>query len=39
MLTGRTLNAEEGHIAGVAQYLVDDGQGLATAMKIAAKAA
>ncbi len=39
MLTGRTLNAEEGHLAGVSQYLVDDGQGFATAMKLAAKAA
>jgi (methylthio)acryloyl-CoA hydratase len=39
MLTGRTLNAEEGHQAGITQYLVDEGQGLETAMKIAAKAA
>lgn len=39
MLTGRTLNAEEGHLAGITQYLVDEGQGLETAMKIAAKAA
>jgi (methylthio)acryloyl-CoA hydratase len=39
MLTGRTLTAEEGHIAGASQYLVDDGQGFATAMKLAAKAA
>jgi (methylthio)acryloyl-CoA hydratase len=39
MLTGRTLNAEEGYMAGVSQYLVDEGQGFATAMKLAAKAA
>jgi len=39
MLTGRTLNAEEGQIAGVTQYIVDECQGLATAMKIAAKIA
>jgi (methylthio)acryloyl-CoA hydratase len=39
MLTGRTLNAEEGHAAGVSQYLVDDGKGLDKAMEIAAKAA
>ena len=39
MLTGRTLNAEEGHAAGVAQYLVEDGKGLEKAMELAAKAA
>jgi enoyl-CoA hydratase/carnithine racemase len=39
MLTGRTLSAEEGHAAGVTQYLVDDGKGLETAMGLAAKAA
>jgi enoyl-CoA hydratase/carnithine racemase len=39
MLTGRTLNAEEGHAAGATQYLVDDGKGLETAMALAAKAA
>ena len=39
MLTGRTLNAEEGHAAGASQYLVDVGQGFSTAMKLAAKAA
>ena len=39
MLTGRTLNAEEGHGAGATQYLVDDGKGLETAMALAAKAA
>ncbi|MGA9846685.1 MAG: crotonase/enoyl-CoA hydratase family protein [Roseiarcus sp.] len=39
MLTGRTLNAEEGHLAGVTQYLVEDGKGLEKAMELAAKAA
>ena len=39
MLTGRTLNAEEGHAAGVTQYLVDDGKGLDKAMELAAIAA
>src|SRR5579871_6372403 len=39
MLTGRTLSAEEGHLAGATQYLVDDGKGLETAMALAAKAA
>jgi enoyl-CoA hydratase/carnithine racemase len=39
MLTGRTLSAEEGHAAGVTQYLVEDGKGLETAMELAAKAA
>ena len=39
MLTGRTLNAEEGHAAGVAQYLVEDGKGLEKAMELAAKVA
>ena len=39
MLTGRTLSAEEGHAAGVAQYLVEDGKGLDKAMDLAAKAA
>jgi enoyl-CoA hydratase/carnithine racemase len=39
MLTGRTLSAEEGHQAGVTQYLVDDGKGLEKAMELAAKAA
>lgn len=39
MLTGRTLDAEQGHLAGVSQYLVDEGQGLDTALKLAAKAA
>ncbi|HTR15193.1 MAG TPA: crotonase/enoyl-CoA hydratase family protein [Roseiarcus sp.] len=39
MLTGRTLSAEEGHQAGITQYLVDDGKGLEKAMELAAKAA
>jgi (methylthio)acryloyl-CoA hydratase len=39
MLTGRTLTAEEGHLAGATQYLVEDGKGLETAMSLAGKAA
>jgi (methylthio)acryloyl-CoA hydratase len=39
MLTGRTLSAEEGHQAGVTQYLVEDGRGLEKAFELAAKAA
>jgi len=39
MLTGRTLSAEEGHQAGITQYLVDDGKALEKAMELAAKAA
>jgi (methylthio)acryloyl-CoA hydratase len=39
MLTGRTLSADEGHQAGVTQYLVDDGRGFETAMALAEKAA
>lgn len=39
MLTGRTLSAEEGHLAGASQYLVEDGQGVAKAMELAARAA
>ncbi|MGA7197489.1 MAG: enoyl-CoA hydratase, partial [Roseiarcus sp.] len=35
----RTLNADEGHLAGVTQYLVEDGKGLEKAMELAAKAA
>jgi enoyl-CoA hydratase/carnithine racemase len=35
MLTGRTLSAEEGHTAGLTQYLVDQGQGLAKGMELA----
>ena len=39
MLTGRTLNAEEGHAVGITQYLVDNGTGVEKAMELAAKAA
>ena len=39
MLTGRTLSAEEGHQAGVTQYLVDEGKGFETAVRLAEKAA
>jgi len=39
MLTGRTLNAEEGFAVGASQYLVDDGQGFAKALELANKAA
>jgi enoyl-CoA hydratase/carnithine racemase len=39
MLTGRVYDAEEGHTAGLSQYLVDSGDGLATARELAAKAA
>src|ERR1700722_8872395 len=35
MLTGRTLSAEEGHAAGLTQYLVDEGQGLAKGIELA----
>ncbi|HZC55850.1 MAG TPA: crotonase/enoyl-CoA hydratase family protein [Xanthobacteraceae bacterium] len=35
MLTGRTLSAEEGQIIGLAQYLVDEGQGLAKGLELA----
>jgi enoyl-CoA hydratase/carnithine racemase len=39
MLTGRTLSADEGHAAGISQYLVEDGQGLSRALALAHKAA
>lgn len=39
MLTGRTLSADEGHVAGASQYLVEDGAGFALAMELAKKAA
>jgi enoyl-CoA hydratase/carnithine racemase len=39
MLTGRILNAAEGHQAGISQYLVEPGEGLAKAMELAAKIA
>ena len=35
MLTGRVYSAEEGHVAGLSQYLVDAGEGLARALAIA----
>ena len=35
MLTGRTLSAEEGHAAGISQYLVADGEGFAKGMALA----
>lgn len=36
MLTGRVLSAEEGQAAGVSQYLVGAGEGMARAMALAA---
>ena len=39
MLTGRTLSAEEGHAAGISQYLVDEGAGLAKGIELARKMA
>lgn len=39
MLTGRTLSAEEGHAAGISQYLVDDGAGLAKGIELARRIA
>lgn len=39
MLTGRILSAEEGQTVGISQYLVDNGQGLAKAIELAAKIA
>jgi enoyl-CoA hydratase/carnithine racemase len=39
MLTGRTLSAEEGHAAGISQYLVEDGAGLAKGIELAQKIA
>jgi len=39
MLTGRVHDAEEGQRIGLSQYLVDDGQGLATAFELARKIA
>lgn len=37
MLTGRVLNAEEGQHAGISQYLVGPGEGLAKALELAQK--
>lgn len=39
MLTGRTLSAEEGHAAGISQYLAAEGGGLAKGIELARKAA
>jgi enoyl-CoA hydratase/carnithine racemase len=39
MLTGRVLDAEEGHALALATYLVDEGQGLARATALAEKIA
>src|SRR5690606_5405734 len=35
MLTGRVLSAQEGHQAGISQYTVGEGQGMAKAMELA----
>jgi len=39
MLTGRVLNALEGHQAGISQYLVGTGEGLAKGMELAQRIA
>jgi (methylthio)acryloyl-CoA hydratase len=39
MLTGRVLSAEEGHAAGLTQYLVDPGESLEFALQLAEKVA
>ena len=39
MLTGRVYDARQGHAAGLSQYLVDPGEGMALALDLAAKAA
>jgi enoyl-CoA hydratase/carnithine racemase len=39
MLTGRVHNAETGYALGLSQYLVSDGEGLATALDLARKIA
>jgi (methylthio)acryloyl-CoA hydratase len=39
MLTGRVLNAQEGHHAGVSQYLVGPGEGLQKALELAGRMA
>lgn len=39
MLTGRVLTAAEGHAAGIAQYLVDEGDAEATALRLAERIA
>ena len=39
MLTGRILSAEEGHAAGISQYLAAPGEGLSEAIQLARKIA
>jgi enoyl-CoA hydratase/carnithine racemase len=39
MLTGRRYDADEGHAAGLSQYVVDDGTGLETALELASRIA
>ncbi|MDP9046429.1 MAG: crotonase/enoyl-CoA hydratase family protein [Pseudomonadota bacterium] len=39
MLTGRVLDAAEGQLLGISQYLVEDGQGLKKAFELARKIA
>ena len=39
MLTGRVYGAEEGYAIGLAQYLVEDGQGFAKAVELAVRIA
>lgn len=39
MLTGRVLTADEGHLAGISQYRVAKGDGLAKALELAARIA
>ncbi len=39
MLTGRVLSADEGHAAGISQYLVEQGDDLTEAIKLARKVA
>jgi enoyl-CoA hydratase/carnithine racemase len=39
MLTGRVLNAQDGHRLGISQYLVGAGEGMKTALELAHKVA
>jgi enoyl-CoA hydratase/carnithine racemase len=39
MLTGRVLNAEDGHRLGVTQYMAAEGEGMRTALELARKIA
>lgn len=39
MLTGRRYDADEGHTAGLSQYVVDDGAGLTYALELAGRIA